>query len=255
MIADGPLRHDQQGGRAVADLAGRGDRPSARAAQCGHLLQRRLAGGRCRRRRRRRVPIHGSCPASIAAILLAAADRDHLGRPELRHHVPVAPSPARRAGERVGEPELLPGDHRRRDRDGAHVLHAARDDDVGGAGQDGLRGEVHRLLGGPALPVHGDPGDVAGQPGGQPRGPRDVARLRADRVRAAEDHVVHRGGIHARPLDERTDHVRPQVGAVCTPASGPFRRVTGDRTASTRNACAIAVSSLASEAEPIPLTH
>ena len=56
---------------------------------------------------------------------------DHLGAAELRHLLrAVARDPALRARERIREAERLRERHRRRDRDRAHVLHAARDDEI-----------------------------------------------------------------------------------------------------------------------------
>ena len=60
--------------------------------------------------------------------------RDHLRAAELRDLLrAVARFPARRPAERVLEAVLLAREHRRADRDRAHVLHAARDDEIGRA--------------------------------------------------------------------------------------------------------------------------
>ena len=76
------------------------------------------------------------------------------------------------------------------------------------------------------------PGTASGRPGRQPRGPRDVARLRPDRVHAAEHHVVDGQRIDAGAVQQRADHVRAEVGRVRAgqpaaplgrPASGPHR--------------------------------
>ena len=56
------------------------------------------------------------------------------------------------------------------------------------------------------------PGDVFGQPGRQPAGAGDVAGLRADRVDAAEDHVLDRGRVDAGAVDQR-------LAATCAPRS------------------------------------
>ena len=127
---------------------------------------------------------------------------------------PYRSTPAGRLGERRGEAVLLADDHRRRDRDGAHVLHAAGDHEVLGAGHDALGGEVHRLLGRAALPVDGHAGHVVGQPGDQPRGAGDVAGLGADRVAAAEDHVVDGARVDAGAGHQRADRVGGEVGGV-----------------------------------------
>ena len=141
--------------------------------------------------------------------------RDHLGGAELRHlGVAVPCPPAGRAAERVGEAERLARRHGVRDRHRGHVLHPARDDDVGRACQHRLRREVHRLLRRAALPVHGGARHVVGQPGGEPRGAGDVAGLRPDGVDAAEDHVLDGGGIDARAGHQRGEHGRAQVGGM-----------------------------------------
>jgi hypothetical protein len=81
---------------------------------------------------------------------------------------------------------------------------------------------VDGLLGRAALPVDGDALHFLGQPGGQPRGPGDVARLRADRIDAAEDDVVDGQRIKSGPREQGGDHVAAEVGRVrpgkCTTA-------------------------------------
>jgi hypothetical protein len=105
-------------------------------------------------------------------------------------------------------------EHRRADRDEAHVLDAAGHDEVAGAAHHGLGGEVHGLLGRAALAVDGGARHLLGQPRGQPRGAGDVAGLGADGVDAAEDHVLDRARVHARAVHEGVQRVRPQVGRV-----------------------------------------
>lgn len=100
------------------------------------------------------------------------------------------------------------------DRDLRHVLRAARDDEVLGAGQDTLGGEVHGLLGGAALSVDGDAGDLLGQSGRQPAGAGDVTGLRSDGVEAAEDHVLDGRRVDSGPLDEGLDDMGAEVGGV-----------------------------------------
>jgi hypothetical protein len=150
---------------------------------------------------------------------------DHLGAVELGDlGVAVAARPARGAGEgALGEAERRGGGHRRRDRDLRHVLHAARHDQVGRPGQDGLRGEVHGLLRGAALPVDGDAGDLLGEAGGEPAGAGDVAGLRADGVDAAEHDVLDGGRVDLRPVHEGGEDVRAEVGGVHPgePAAAP----------------------------------
>ena len=130
------------------------------------------------------------------------------------------------------------GEHRAHDRDLAHVLHATGDDEVGGARHHTLGGEVHGLLRRTALTVDGGAGNVLREPGCQPARAGDVARLRADAVDVAEDHVVDRAGIDARALDERADRVRAEIGRVHRGQPAP-RRPTGVRTASMMYASAM----------------
>ena len=114
-----------------------------------------------------------------------------------------------------------------------HVLQAAGDDEVLGAGHDALRGEVHGLLRGAALPVDGHAGHVVGQPGDQPGGAGDVAGLRADGVAAAHDHVVDGARVDAGALDEglerrarrgRRSASRRASRRACRPGCGRRRR-------------------------------
>ena len=159
--------------------------PSTRVVQCRHLLQRRLArtlvgaeavdlddlvlevAGADRRLRAlvagQRVLLHllaGDVPL-LGDQLRAAELRDLL--------IAVAMQPALRFVGRRGEPELLADDHRRRDRDLAHVLHAACHDQVGGARHDRLCAKGNRLLAGTALAVDGDTGHLFRIARGQPR--------------------------------------------------------------------------------------
>src|SRR4051812_45087293 len=142
---------------------------------------------------------------------------DELGAVELVDRlVAVARDPALRPAEGVG---LLQSDggggaEGRADRDLAHVLHAAGDDDVLGAAHDALGGEVQGLLARAALAVDRRTGHLFRQTGGQPRGAGDVARLRPQRVEAAEDDVFDHRGVDAGPADELFEDVRPQVGGV-----------------------------------------
>ena len=102
----------------------------------------------------------------------------------------------------------------RADRDHAHVLHAAGDDEVLGPAHHALRGEVQRLLRRTALAVQRHAGHLLRQSGGQPAGPGDVAGLRPDHVDAAEDDVLDLRRVDARTLDERLEHMRAQVSGV-----------------------------------------
>ena len=112
----------------------------------------------------------------------------------------------------------------------------------GGAAEHRLRGEVHGLLGRAALPVHGDAGHRLGQARREPRGAGDVAGLRADRVHAAEHHVVDGARVGLGAGQQGRDDVRAQVGRVQRLARPPPRRVTGVRTASIMKASGIAAS-------------
>jgi hypothetical protein len=174
------------------------------------------------RRDRAAVALQGESFHVLARDLPSVGD--HLGGAELGDLlVPIALLPAGRAAERVAEAELLAAGHRGRDRDRAHVLHAAGDDQVLGAAHHPLGGEVDRLLGGAALAVDGGAGDALGQPGGEPGGAGDVAGLRADRVDAAEDDVVDPLRIDPGALDQRLDRVGAEVGGVDPgePAAAP----------------------------------
>ena len=73
---------------------------------------------------------------------------------------------------------------------------------------------MHRLLGRTALTVDGRTGHVLGEPGDEPTGAGDVTGVWPDAVDVAEHDVVDRGGIDARPLDERLDRVGAEVGRV-----------------------------------------
>ena len=167
VLAHGPGRGDQQRGGSVGDLAGQrgGDHPAVtQRLERRHLFRRgvpaRALVGRDLAVRhdlgveRSRVDRAGRPPVAgqRVALHLLAADPplggDHVGRAELGDLLGAVPlPPAGRPAERVVEAERLPGQHRRGDRDLAHVLHAARNHHVRGLAHHGLRGEMHRLLG------------------------------------------------------------------------------------------------------------
>ncbi len=122
--------------------------------------------------------------------------------------------------------ERLPGRHRGRDRDLAHALHPAGDDEVGGSAEHCLRGEMDGLLRGPALPVDGDARYFLRQPGREPGCPGDVTGLRPDRVDAAEDDVVDGCRVDAGAGDQRGEDVSAEIGRM---GSGETAAAPADR--------------------------
>ena len=146
---------------------------------------------------------------------------DQLRAAELRDLlIAVAVQPLLGFVGRRGEAELLADDHRRRDRDLAHVLHAAGHDHVRGTRHDRLRAKGNGLLAGTALPVDGDAGNLFGIAGGQPREPGDVAGLPADRVDTAGDDVVDGGGVDVDPVEAaRASRARPGRRGARRPAT------------------------------------
>ncbi len=128
---------------------------------------------------------------------------DQLGATELRDFlIAVSVQPLLGFIGRRGEAELLADDHRRRDRDLAHVLHAAGHDHVCGARHDRLCAKGNSLLAGTTLPVDGNAGNLFRVTGGQPGEPGDVAGLCSDGVEAAGDHVVDSGGVDVDPVQQ-----------------------------------------------------
>ena len=219
--------------RPVGDLRGDGRGEPGTIGedlQAGHLLHRGLA---------RAFVDDAVTEGDVLVVELAVGDRGpgplvRLQRPALhvlatdvpllRHHVGAEELRDLRVAETFlpaggfsggrGESELLARDHRLRDRDGAHVLQAAGDDDVLGSAHDALRCEVDGLLAGPALPVDGGAGHLERETGCEPGGPGDVARLATDGVEAAEHHVVDGRGVDAGALDECGDDVGAEIGGV-----------------------------------------
>ncbi len=140
---------------------------------------------------------------------------DHLGRAELADLlVAIARLPSGRLGERSREAVLVSDQHRGGDRDGAHVLQAAGDDEVLRSGHHALGGEVHRLLRRAALAVDRHAGHVVGESRDEPGRTGDVTGLRADRVAAAHDDVVDGARVDASAIDERLEHVAAEIGGV-----------------------------------------
>jgi hypothetical protein len=85
---------------------------------------------------------------------------------------------------------VRPGRHVGPHRHPAHALHAAGDHHVIDPGHYPLGGEVDRLLGGSALPVHRGRGHRVGEAGREHRPPGGVHRLLAHLVHAAADDVI-----------------------------------------------------------------
>src|SRR5262249_22086920 len=96
-------------------------------------------------------------------------------------------------------------------RDLAHRLHAARHGRVDHAAGDQPVRQGERLLRGPALRVDGRARHAAVQPGREPGGTGHVARLRADLVDAAADHLADERRVDTGPGDQGGQHVAEQV--------------------------------------------
>jgi hypothetical protein len=62
-----------------------------------------------------------------------------------------------------------------------------------------------------AQPVDGDAGDGGGQPREQQRHARHVAVVLAGLVGAAQEHLVHRGGLQPVARHERAQHVGGEI--------------------------------------------
>ena len=100
---------------------------------------------------------------------------------------------------------------------------------------DLLRGDVHRLQTGGAEPVELHAGDRVGQPGGDRRGPGDVAALVADRRDDAEHDVVDAGRVERPGTAARSSWISPTTSEIgLTSCSEPVAlpRPRGVRTAS-----------------------
>ena len=87
-------------------------------------------------------------------------------------------------------------------------------DDVVGAGDHALGGEVGRLLRRAALAVDRGGRDRLGEAGGEHGVAADVEALVADLHDAAHDHVVDQRGVEVVALDERLEHLGGEVGRV-----------------------------------------
>ena len=123
----------------------------------------------------------------------------------------------------------------------AHDLDAGGHHDVGGAGDDGLGGEVGGLLGRPALAVDGGGGHGLGPAGGQHGVAADVDRLGAGLHHAPHDHVLDDAGIDAGSLGEGVEDLGRQVGGM-PPGELAVALAPAVRTASTITAVGMGCS-------------
>jgi hypothetical protein len=82
-----------------------------------------------------------------------------------------------------------------------HHFGAAREDEIGVACKDGLRGKVDGLLAGAAHAVEADGGDMDGEARFEDAEPRQVAALIAEGGDDAPDGVIEAGGADARTFD------------------------------------------------------
>ena len=107
----------------------------------------------------------------------------------------------------------------------AHGLDTAGRHHIASAAQHRLGGEMHRLLGGAALPVYGHARHMLRQPGGQPAGAGDVPGQRADGVNAAEHHIFVVVRRHLIALHQSLERMTAQIGRVqlVQPAPAPPR--------------------------------
>ena len=137
---------------------------------------------------------------------------DQLGRDALRHE--PADLGVAQADLRAERHAVLAVGEGGTHRDLGHDLDAGGDDDVVGAGDHPLGGEVGRLLGRPALPVDRRRRHRLGEPGGEHGVAAHVDALGADLHDAAHDHVVNESGVEVVALHEGAEHLGGQVGGV-----------------------------------------
>lgn len=140
--------------------------------------------------------------------------RDQLGRRALRAQVAVV-VPGQRALAVPGAQSRI-GIEQRAQLDPGHGLHTTAEGEVVLAAADPVRGEVHGLLTGAALPVDRGRRQVLRQPDAERGPPGDVAGLLAGLDRAAADHIVQPLRWQASALDQRAQREREQVGGVPT---------------------------------------
>ena len=234
MGAQGVRRSDEHGSRAVRHLAGHTGRDTTirlQRLQRGHLLERGAAARRFVARQFRQ-----RCQLRIEAATVDGRNGTFIaGQRELFHLQPrdipalgnafraaelrqrlraVTPYPAGRSAERVRKAERLAREHGLTHGDEVHALHTACHHEVLRAAHHGLRGEVHRLLRRPALPVHGGARHMLRQASHHPRGSRDVAGQRAHGIDATVDHIIHGARVDARTVHERAQRVGTEVRRV-----------------------------------------
>ena len=168
------------------------------------------------------------CERTDELVHLVARDApalgDHLGAEALRNEVVALEQLLRKRAA-----PLLLCAFLDREADAAHVLDAARDDDVVDAGRDPQGAEVDRLLPGAAADVDGRRACALGKPFREPGGSRDAARLLGDLVRAACDDVVDLCGFDARAVEHRLEAAPEQVGGMHVLEDALLRVAAADR--------------------------
>ena len=125
--------------------------------------------------------------------------------------VPVPLHPSGRTAEGILVAELRTHRHGGGDGDLRHLLDATGDNDILHARHDGLGGKVNSLLGGAALAVDRRARHMLGQPRREPARAGDVAGLAADRVEAAEHHVLDGARVDATSIDQCRQGMCPEV--------------------------------------------
>jgi hypothetical protein len=156
---------------------------------------------------------------------------DHLGAHELAEHG-HAEFLLDAFGEGAGADAVLGREHEgQAHRHARHRFHTSRDHHVLRAAHHRLRRELHRLLGGAALPVDGDGGHALRKPGGKDGIAADLEGLLSGLPDAAHDHVLDHGRIDPGALNERVQHFGRHVGRMpilqrtTAPATGGAHRL------------------------------
>src|SRR5215467_1272843 len=129
---------------------------------------------------------------------------EHLGRDALGHDLVESLEPWR---QRAFAGTVGVGAHGH----AAHALHPACDDAVVLAGHHAHGREVGRLLPGPAHAVEGGAANVQREAADEGGIARDVQSLLAELIDAADDHVLHLGGIDARARHQRLQRLGEEV--------------------------------------------